>query len=237
MFLLIDIDVISFANSLQIHCSAVILVYLIKVKSQSSKFKIIKKKLTNTQPHCIRQQTNTKAFVIAYHLSDHSQGTLFHAGNHQHIQWESIWPHCQCVNTQARWRLQGFLASVKGRWDHSKGTLLPAGWPQWKRWPVWDLTSLGKMERTVPSINHKFPASACVFALCFHIHMCTCADVCICVRPHTISFLFVYYAVMFVCLRVCEFTPAFFFVLSTVCTKWTTYHTKAKELTEAFSYG
>lgn len=170
--------------------------------------------------------------MIACHLSDHSQGTLFHAGNHQHIQWENIWPHCQRVNTQGRWRLQGFLASVKGRWDHSKGTLLPAGWPQWERWPVWDLTSLEKMERTVPSLYHKFPASVCVSALCFHIHMCTtCADVCIGMRLHTISFLFVYYAVMFACVWV---APAFFFVLSTVCTKWTTYHTKAKSWRRLF---
>lgn len=95
-----------------------------------------------------------------------SQGTLSHAGSHQHVQCENVWPHCQRVNTQARWRLQGLLASVRGQQDHSKGTLLPAGCPQCERWPMWDLTSLEKMERTVHSVTYRiFPGfSMCVFA-------------------------------------------------------------------------
>jgi len=50
---------------------------------------------------------------------------------------------------------------------------------------------------------------------------------CLCMRLHTNSLQFPK-PWWFVCLPACLFTPAVIFLLSAVCTKWTTNHTKAK---------
>lgn len=69
-------------------------------------------------------------------------------------------------------------------------------------------------------------------ALCLCIHKSTTsAAMHLCAAAYRFSFCL---STMPWCLFVCEFTPAFIFLLGTVRTKWTTYHTKAKSWQRLF---
>lgn len=135
---------------------------------------------------------------------------------------------------------RGLLASVKGQWDHSKGTLLPAGWSQWERWPVWDLTSLEKMERTVHSVFYiqlipRIRSGDSALCLCIHKHTMSAA-MHLCASAYHFSFCL---STMPWCLFVCErvWVYSCLHLSSRHCThKMNHLPHKSKELTEAFSY-